>query len=505
MLSEIDINALYKQIAQQFIASNQPFSAIHFLMKIAEFEHVMEIYTHYHELDFCDLEPALNIELFTKLPDYLKNKYPYVYLKWIINCITNFPQFSGKVLLEDFKERIDSGKIIADKNQLYREYHFVHAFTYFNDIYKMIEEFKKAEKYFNGSTPKFASPFMITTLGSHQMSFLYYTTIGKYKNTTQFIYQNVHHFNAISNGIHAGSEHLVLAEYYYETGQFENVESNVQTAYNLATMKQKMSARICCLFLQVRLAILYKQQNQFEQLIKKLESLYEQINIEILVCELDCALSHLFILNNQQNRVSEWLKRGDFTDKNILPEGLIAAYIVHGLYLAKERNAKKLSQVAETIELTNDNRFAMASVYVKLFQLISLSYSGLINEASNSLKQIIQICAQDNLFAILLELSFGYQNTLRRFHPETAFEIRTKKRIEAHFEAYPSGLKSIDTLTKKEREVLSLYAQNLSRNTVAERMNISTNTVLTHLKNIYKKLNIKTKSDAIQYYNNNLK
>jgi DNA-binding NarL/FixJ family response regulator len=57
---------------------------------------------------------------------------------------------------------------------------------------------------------------------------------------------------------------------------------------------------------------------------------------------------------------------------------------------------------------------------------------------------------------------------------------------------YPLG-----SLTRREREVLSYLAEGVSRREVAERMNVSGNTVRSHLQNVMAKLEVHTTLEAV--------
>jgi DNA-binding NarL/FixJ family response regulator len=51
-------------------------------------------------------------------------------------------------------------------------------------------------------------------------------------------------------------------------------------------------------------------------------------------------------------------------------------------------------------------------------------------------------------------------------------------------------------LSKRETEILSLIAKGLNRNQAAEQLHISPNTVASHLKTIYSKLNVSSRAEA---------
>jgi len=54
----------------------------------------------------------------------------------------------------------------------------------------------------------------------------------------------------------------------------------------------------------------------------------------------------------------------------------------------------------------------------------------------------------------------------------------------------------LDALTEREREVLDLLAQGMTNKEIAEALVITTNTVKRHLKAIFEKLEIHTRSAA---------
>lgn len=53
-------------------------------------------------------------------------------------------------------------------------------------------------------------------------------------------------------------------------------------------------------------------------------------------------------------------------------------------------------------------------------------------------------------------------------------------------------------LSKRELEVLELLAQGFSNQEIADRLFVSLNTAKTHISNIYSKLNVKRRTQAIQ-------
>lgn len=56
-----------------------------------------------------------------------------------------------------------------------------------------------------------------------------------------------------------------------------------------------------------------------------------------------------------------------------------------------------------------------------------------------------------------------------------------------------------DSLTEREREILGLIAQGLTNSEIAEKLTLSVNTVKTHRLHIYQKLELRNRSELIDY------
>jgi RNA polymerase sigma factor (sigma-70 family) len=76
------------------------------------------------------------------------------------------------------------------------------------------------------------------------------------------------------------------------------------------------------------------------------------------------------------------------------------------------------------------------------------------------------------------------------------FDRSTFRRVVEETRAASKSLSELGTLTDREREVLDLLAQGLTNKEIAEKLVITTNTVKRHLKTIFEKLDVHTRSAA---------
>jgi DNA-binding NarL/FixJ family response regulator len=82
------------------------------------------------------------------------------------------------------------------------------------------------------------------------------------------------------------------------------------------------------------------------------------------------------------------------------------------------------------------------------------------------------------------------------FMEKQAFDRRAFRRIANEARVSTRSSSELDALTDREREVLDQLAQGMTNKEIADRLFISTNTVKRHIKAIFGKLDIHTRSAA---------
>ena len=88
------------------------------------------------------------------------------------------------------------------------------------------------------------------------------------------------------------------------------------------------------------------------------------------------------------------------------------------------------------------------------------------------------------------------------FLEKQAFDRRAFLRIVQEAQDAGHTNRELDLLTSRERQVLTLLAQGMTNKEIAEVMVVSINTVKRHIKSVFSKLDIHTRSAAVAKFNN---
>ncbi|MGC3958366.1 MAG: response regulator transcription factor [Verrucomicrobiota bacterium] len=117
----------------------------------------------------------------------------------------------------------------------------------------------------------------------------------------------------------------------------------------------------------------------------------------------------------------------------------------------------------------------------------------------------------EHIFHALKAGASGY--LLKRSEPEEILEAITNAReggapmssqiarrvVHSFHEPTPTGLDTT-ALTERETEILAFLSKGFANKEIADKLNISVPTVRTHLRHIYEKLHVRSRSEAIVKY-----
>jgi RNA polymerase sigma factor (sigma-70 family) len=126
------------------------------------------------------------------------------------------------------------------------------------------------------------------------------------------------------------------------------------------------------------------------------------------------------------------------------------------------------------------------------------------NDSSPDGYQLLNTIRADNIPTIVVsgttepeEIQRIYaEHSISAYIEKQAFDRAAFRRIIEETKQVHQSMSELNALTDRERQVLDLLAQGLTNKEIAEKLVITTNTVKRHLKAIFEKLNVHTRSAA---------
>ena len=146
--------------------------------------------------------------------------------------------------------------------------------------------------------------------------------------------------------------------------------------------------------------------------------------------------------------------------------------------------------------INHDARFEEAESFEKLIEAIRLA------EPDNIIRPFLDLGPKmADLLGRLAnqDVSIKFVGTLlKAFRSELADAVQSGLSASAPAKQASADTGYINSLSKREHEIMSLLTQRLSNKEIAEKLFLSAKTVKAHLYNIYQKLNVKTRRQAVE-------
>lgn len=444
--------------------------------------------------------PAL-LRCFDLIPQQQKDSHPIAYLKFILFFVITGDRKRGSAFLKQFERDLPEKVFCSEYDmEVQAGIYLIKMFLAFNDAELMISYIEAALKLLNGGVSVISSYQGPFSFGSPHFTFIYYKEPGAYKKTSDLYFEK---YAQLSGGNGMGSGDLCSAEYALETGNFNVVEGCAYKAIYRAKTKNQHSLVVCA---TLTLARLYLIQGKYPESLLLLNSLADEVasNIEtILLDTYDLCMGYFYACIGEIDKIPRWIVEGDMSVNSLLFQGLVFSYVVYGKTLILSEKWLKAEALCETFTPYFDvfhNQLGYIHNYIHLS--IAVYKQGDHRKAKDYLKKALSIGQADNIAMPFVENSANLLPLLNDINQEDFMEMDYVRHLielcitYAPVFAGPPAHKN--PLSLRETEVLQFLARGFSRNEIAEKMFLSTGTIRTHIQNIYNKLNVNKKSNAMQ-------
>ena len=185
----------------------------------------------------------------------------------------------------------------------------------------------------------------------------------------------------------------------------------------------------------------------------------------------------------------------------------IPRYILFArILIAQAQFEEAMRLLAHLLEMAEASGAIGYVIEILILQALALQGSGKGGQALKSLERALILAEPESYVRIFIDEGASMRRLLRRAIAEgiavayagrllTALEGEAEKKRRQGTAAQAS---MVDPLSERELKVLRLLTTHLSSSDIAQELTISVNTVRTHIKSIYSKLNAHSRNEAVQ-------
>lgn len=416
-------------------------------------------------------------------------------IAWTLLTFGYYERFD--YLMEELQFFMDS---IDGQENIYGEWLLVSSFRHYPDLDKMIITLKKSEKLFKGKSSKVILPHSPWWFGSCAPLADFHIIPGEADHEGGQFETYITLLSKLTNGYGSGADILYQAVLAYHRGNISEAEMLAYKASYVAESKNQSIIQLGATLQLAQVALHKGDTEGWQHAINSMEraASYDLLNSFVINAALDIMSGMLLIELQLVDKIADWLKKGDFSQKRLLPKMLPLALFIHSLYLLHQDEVPRLIGLIEANQSKESINQPVNYMLLSLNLAVGYLSIGNTNKANSLLRNIGQKVFPDGMLFTYASFSWLLQGLsdqiIEKEYPTLFDQFKEiKERFEAgwiklHQDLSPDEL-PLD-LTEREHEVAILAAEGLHNNEIANKLFISESTVRTHMRTIFKKLDI---------------
>lgn len=498
---------LYQRMAEWFMGHGNQFRAYNYFYLAGDYDRILRDLDSDQSLDIGAIQYHMIKEILEKITQDKEFTYPLAMLRYLRASLLWSPDLiQAKKLIVQKLETMEryfkqSTLPVPRKSRILGEIHNTWIFCAFNDPYEIVEHAKKAVGYFNGRYSCIVSNQTEFTYGAPSMLYTYYTKPGHLAADASFISEQYSWLERAVQHCGHGCRNLIQAELSLETGEFDAVRLPARKSIIESRMYNQLSIEICAVFALARHALISREPLKARQLMQDLmdnRGLEEQpvLNTTAELCH-----AYVSLLMGRTDEVPVWLKNMEHTPTNLIFDGIGFTYIVAGRLLMMEQDDIRLEIMCQEYQAQFDiHSCQFGYIFNYIYCSVAKYHLYGMEEGVKTLWNALDIASQDSVFMPFIENASYISEYLREALERGGYPEEYRNKLlslcTSQLKA-DSSLVSGALLTDREKEVLSLLSQGLKHGEMAERLCVSLPTVRYHIQNIYKKLSVNNRTNAI--------
>ena len=286
---------------------------------------------------------------------------------------------------------------------------------------------------------------------------------------------------------------LPAAQLYYEKCIHLARQSGVSDMYTYANV------------LQANLAARKKDKAALQQALESFSSLASNDQLERIQFITGRMAAWFWLRIGELDKAIEWVRQAPntLTDDPEFDD-FDTYHTLIAICLEENRQARGKHDPAEMLAIVEKLEHLAVVSHHRVGLIDALNLKALLldlqrnPQATDVIERALEIAKPGRLISIFLEWGTPMRKLLvRAVSVDPGYVGQLLKAFDEEPDALDSGMESVQ-LTARENEILQLIAAGLPNKQIEEILLISKNTVRTHIKNLYSKLNVNSRTQAVQ-------
>ena len=209
--------------------------------------------------------------------------------------------------------------------------------------------------------------------------------------------------------------------------------------------------------------------------------------------------AQLWANEKQLARAEQWAQNAGLTLRDEPSCGKIASYLAlaHAHLASGKLLAELLTLLEKMHQLASRKGHVQQIIQIGLLQTLSLDKLDQFQDAQSALEECLVLAEPTGMTRTFLDHGFPLIRLLRRAKHPYATKLLVAIEPGIVVGLAPTPGEPYETLTEREIEVLRLYDAGLTNAAIARRLFVSQNTVKWYAKNIYRKLDVHSRAEAL--------
>lgn len=503
--SEIDENDIYQKQGLWCMAVNDQIGAIRAFTLCGDYQRILSIMADPSSTKLMDISPNIIIDAFSKIELETRLSNPLGYLSYIYSYTTHINVEKGAELLEtarDYYSNPQKSPEIAGRNQILGEISMIESVIAFNDLEEMFRCYERAYEYFDGGTSVlFSGGDINITFGIPLTMFLYHRDLGGLEQLVRLVESEFWIYSHITNGNGTGFEFLLRSEYEFKRGNFEEAEMLAYKAVYKGQMRDQCDIILSASFVILRIALFNGHFREVNDILLQMMQEVERNGSQVMLTCYEFILGYVFSFLGMFELVPKWINIKGAADSKFMAISRNSAFIIRGKFLSENGDYEALLELSRKMMPIYESHKTIDGVMIfKVFEAIALYHLRGVEAGAEALKNALEMAEKDGIVVTIGENTYETIPMLELIDTPFARKVLhfARKYVTAK-NNYRHKVKH-EKLTKREEEVMDLVCDGLTAEAIAEKLFISHSTVKKHMANIYQKMGVNKKADAIAEY-----